>query len=966
MPSVDSVTKFLRVLTCATVVVIAGAGARTAGATTLDPSHPVWDGPHARQWARALDAWRAERPDVPRWTEDLTAGLGRRAAVGRRVLVVPVLPADAGSPPVSRAELERRWFGPGEGTLRGYWNHVSAGALDLEGRVLPWLEIPGTLRDDYFNVNDGRPANGAAGSRAMASDALAAAARAVADLRVFDDDGPDGIAGSGDDDGVLDLVVVLHPFVAWEVDPVLTGRGVLSLQSRLSRAPIPGTPLRADAYVVTSATAPLGVWAHEFGHLLGLEDLYDHSEDLVADVGGPDQRLGGLGRWSLMASGTWGGDGALPSGLDAWSRLRLGFGEVVVVDDARTRTLPPIEASTAQTIELRPAGEWDFERFVLENRRRRDGAVVDADLPGSGVLVYRVDDRPGDLGAPNPYLELLQADGRDDLANDVNDGDADDPFTGAPGADRLDGNGLPSTASYAPSPRRPAPVITIDPADADGAHPLRFALFDGPWLQLREAVFGGTGDEIRTDLAAGQSRGWELAFASVGESPVGAASVAVEVLGTGRPATIEPSVDLALSPSGGRWRTTDAIVVSDSSDVADRRPIDVRLTLRIDGRPERILEFGIPVQAAPGVEGAVAMSSFVPQVLAAPGDTTHFVALGITELPRTTGAGWGLRTDGVPRYSDGVEVALTSPWLGLDRRRELEFWTRQDVERSLPGRAWDAGVVEVRGPDGGWRVLEPNARDVVEVWHRSRAAVRARVGLGGDAWTWEPASVVLPDDAVPLQVRFRFGADGDGNARGWEIAGAGTLDPLPVAILEVRPRAAGGLEVVTRFDGDVSAIDQVRYRYRVPGAAEWNAATGPISVRSSETTVNPIDVPGNLDVFEVGLFSELGSGGSGGSTPPLLLGRTGFRRSPEVALPRVLTNPAVSRLVLEVPVRDEEVALRIIDLRGRVVARLAIPAGVSIFEWNGQGGGGARPGSGKYFLTLGDEAERAVPFVWLD
>ena len=64
--------------------------------------------------------------------------------------------------------------------------------------------------------------------------------------------------------------------------------------------------------------------------------------------------------------------------------------------------------------------------------------------------------------------------------------------------------------------------------------------------------------------------------------------------------------------------------------------------------------------------------------------------------------------------------------------------------------------------------------------------------------------------------------------------------------------------------------------------------------------------------------------------------------------------------------RDEEVALRIIDLRGRVVARLAIPAGVSIFEWNGQGGGGARPGSGKYFLTLGDEAERAVPFVWLD
>ena len=67
---------------------------------------------------------------------------------------------------------------------------------------------------------DGRPVpNVSAGPRAMAADALDAAAAVVGDLRVFDDDGPDGIPGSGDDDGVLDLVVILHPEPGWEVEP---------------------------------------------------------------------------------------------------------------------------------------------------------------------------------------------------------------------------------------------------------------------------------------------------------------------------------------------------------------------------------------------------------------------------------------------------------------------------------------------------------------------------------------------------------------------------------------------------------------------------------------------------------------------------------------------------------------------------------------------------------------------------
>ncbi|HKK70487.1 MAG TPA: M6 family metalloprotease domain-containing protein [Candidatus Krumholzibacteria bacterium] len=935
-----------------------------AGATTLDPSHPVWDGPHAGAWSRALVQFGQDHVGRP---TPRSRVLERGTAVGQRVLVIPVLPADAVGPPVSREDLERAWFGPGENSVRGYWNHVSGGRFAPTGRVLPWLRLPGSLQSDYPNVIDGRPVpNVTAGPRAMAADALDAAAAVVGDLRVFDDDGPDGIPGSGDDDGVLDLVVVLHPEPGWEVEPSDAARAIVSLQSRLDRRPIAGTDLAADAFVVTSARGPLGVWVHEFGHLLGLEDLYDHARDRESDTGGAEARLGGLGRWSLMASGTWGGRGSSPSGLDAWSRIRLGWDDTRITEGDAEFDLVPVDASGGSSLEVRPTGDWGFERFVLETRRRRPDAIVDADLPGSGVLVYRVDGRQGDLGLGSDYLELLQADGRDDLGNGDDDGDADDPFDGSAGADRLDATTNPATVSGIPDPARPAPVIEIGPADAAGAHRVQVGIVDGPWLRLRSAAFPQPQEQPRTFIGLERSTAWRLEFDDVGAQPVTNAEIDLEILPTGRNGSVEPSTGITLQRNGAMWSPAPTVVVTEEDGLAGEGPLDVRITLRVDDRPARTIELGIPVQLGPGLSNDLGLEDFVPRVLSAATDTTRFERLGLADLPRTTSAGWGLRTDGELRYADDVEVAVESGWTGFGEQRELEFWSRQDVERDLPGMTWDAGVVEVFVPDRGWRVVEPSGRDVVQVWRASSAAVRARAGLGGQAWIWEPTRMTLPDDALPLRVRFRFGSDSIGTARGWQIAGAGTLSPLPRAALTVRPREGGGLEVRTDFDGDLAPIDQVRFRYRRPGAETWIAASPLFSVRSDATTVNPIDVPASVDVFEVGLFSEIAGDTPGGSTPPLLLGRAGYRRSPERALPRLLTNPAVGQLVLETPVRDEDVALRVIDVRGREVAQLTIPAGTDLLEWNGRSAEGARLGSGVYFLVLSDDPSRAISFVWLN
>jgi len=60
----------------------------------------------------------------------------------------------------------------------------------------------------------------------------------------------------------------------------------------------------------------VGVDSHEFGHLLGLPDLYDYSGN-----------SNGVGFYSLMGAGSWGSKGAIPVHMDAWSKYVLGFAD---------------------------------------------------------------------------------------------------------------------------------------------------------------------------------------------------------------------------------------------------------------------------------------------------------------------------------------------------------------------------------------------------------------------------------------------------------------------------------------------------------------------------------------------------------------------------------------------------------------------------------------------------------------
>ena len=83
-------------------------------------------------------------------------------------------------------------------------------------------------------------------------------------------------------------------------------------------------------YTTEPENGGLGVFTHEFGHDLGLPDLYD-------TAGGDN----GTGFWTLMSSGSWlnhGGDaiGTTPGYMGPWEKLQLGWLDYKTVDFGRT------------------------------------------------------------------------------------------------------------------------------------------------------------------------------------------------------------------------------------------------------------------------------------------------------------------------------------------------------------------------------------------------------------------------------------------------------------------------------------------------------------------------------------------------------------------------------------------------------------------------------------------------------
>lgn len=135
---------------------------------------------------------------------------------------------------------------------------------------------------------------------------------------------------------------------------------------------------------ISGITSPLGVICHEFGHSLGLPDLYNTSSSGGTSV---------VGNWEIMDSGPFTGSGANPSHPGAWAKATLGWAAPQTVTTKGNFSIGPIETSSSGLIKLPVKNGLSQEYFLVEYRlRTASGALFDHNIPGDGLLIWHVDD----------------------------------------------------------------------------------------------------------------------------------------------------------------------------------------------------------------------------------------------------------------------------------------------------------------------------------------------------------------------------------------------------------------------------------------------------------------------------------------------------------------------------------------------------------------------------------------------
>ncbi|HSR14606.1 MAG TPA: M6 family metalloprotease domain-containing protein, partial [Gemmatimonadales bacterium] len=353
-------------------------------------------------------------------------------------------------------------------SLKSYYEELSNGAITLDGRVFDPVRMDTT--DVYYQdgcngigVNNTCPNGGQrfGGMLIATLDSISNRPGADTVWNAFDNDGPDGLPNSGDDDGVVDFVTFLHPTVGgectrpgiwahrWVISGWTGGSPYVTKTPRrdASGQPIPNQFLRVSDYTIQSqlggdtgcsetAIMPIGTIAHETGHAFGLPDLYDT---------GSSPRSQGIGEWGLMGSGNF-AKAYSPASYEAWSVAELGWVTVAELSANQVVTTGPRALSDTVFLARTPSLS---QYFLLENRQpvHSDSAQMNpAYSPASrrklpGLLVWLIDeDRIAQGRSSNRVntgavqgVALMQADGLNQLRTpgSSNRGDVGDSYPGS-------------------------------------------------------------------------------------------------------------------------------------------------------------------------------------------------------------------------------------------------------------------------------------------------------------------------------------------------------------------------------------------------------------------------------------------------------------------------------------------------------------------------------------------------------
>ena len=771
---------------------------------------------------------------LPGWTNRKGGATHLRAVV--LLVEFPDLPADAASHGAGHFESllfgERAWETK---TLEKYFLENSYGALSVDGDVYGWFTLPNT--STFYSMGSAGvceacyPRN----AQKMAEDAVELA-RPFVDFSQYDNDGPDGVSSSGDDDGYVDALFVVHSGGTYED----TGNpGLIMSHEWNTGSPILVNGVYAFVYTTEGEASRLGAFCHEFGHVLGLPDLYDR-----------DYTSYGLDLWSLMASGCWLGEGDTPAHLDAYCKMKLGFVEPVVPRDNVTGvTLRPIE-TYPEVYKLWKNGREGKEYYLLEDRQQTG---FDYLLPAGGLLIYHVDETVGSNDEEPRYMVgLEQADGLFELEQRA----PGEPFAADPG-DPFPGWSFNRNFSIFTGPSsRNNDGEDVQVAVTGIDDPGGLAEFNA----TVETTFNAVISRVLTDDTNG---GDGDGNADEGET----AKLLCEVTNIGL-----PSGRLYARVSTGNIYVT---VGGDSVDYSYLGKDEVRLprngfTFHVDTSLARD-----PYRAYFIVTLMDGVSFVQKDTLAIPigdslglrddfesgqGDWTHGTYSGVDDWHISVERGhdgpssWRCGVTDSATYSSRQDSYLRTPVFISAAGTRLAFWQWLDLENANSRTAWDGAFVEVSRDNFYWDRVEPVGGYPYMFDPRVGGENARRGCFSGRARQWERVEFDLSAYSGTVWVRFHMAADGSISGEGWYVDGVDiSTSDQPYTITFGQPDASPGevklnwaveprLSVYTGLGmalvrADVSAVPEGEYDlydliYTDPSTAPGGRAYGDTGVVS--------------------------------------------------------------------------------------------------------------------------------------
>jgi immune inhibitor A len=445
------------------------AASNPEGGLTASPNIVGWSSPpsgtqrHLRPTGNALLAIQQKRPlRSPPRGEATILRQPMMAKTGTNFILV--LPVDFNDKThiIGKQEFEDIFFKRNNSSLTDYYLENSYGKLALSSGpsgIQDWWTAPNT--HDYYGTDD---TNDPSNIDVKLPEAVLATVTAL-DRRAA---GFDFAPYDQDRDCYVDTVAFIFQGRPQSSTKVLND--IFPRQSELNppyttkTACASGGFIKVKQYTVQTEleadgkVATIGTFAHEYGHALGLPDLYDTSYVST-----------GIGIWSVMANGESNRrlrEGDSPSHFDAWSKFFLGWVTPIKVTTPLTNvTIPAVEE--AATVYQLLAGTWNSgEYFLVENRQYKG---FDWGLAGTGLLIWHIDGNTiqnrYEANTVNNYpcnngtscsvqrygVALQQADGKWHLEQNKasgNYGDGGDPFPGNTGNSSFTDSSLPNSKLY--------------------------------------------------------------------------------------------------------------------------------------------------------------------------------------------------------------------------------------------------------------------------------------------------------------------------------------------------------------------------------------------------------------------------------------------------------------------------------------------------------------------------------------